>query len=62
MMKVELMDDGQNSINLVYAKGRMAQLQIIKDEDGFEEEVFFSVSVNEAKQIIKGLSEYIAAT
>lgn len=58
-MVVELMNDGSHKIRLVYEKGCMGQLQVEKDEDGFEEEVFFSISANEARQIIKGLQDYI---
>jgi len=53
------MNDGSHEIKLVYEKGRLGQLQVKKDEDGFEEEVFFSISANEARQIIKGLQDYI---
>ncbi len=58
-MVVELMNDGSHKIKLVYEKGRLGQLQVEKDEDGFEEDIFFSISATEARQIIKGLTEYI---
>lgn len=59
-MEVELMNDGNNAIKIVYEKGTIAQIQVSKsDEWGFDEEVYFNLSRKEAIQVIKGLQNYV---
>jgi hypothetical protein len=58
-MKIELMNDENHKIELVFEKGNVAQIQVEKYEDGFEYDIFFPISKNEAEQMIIGLTEYI---
>lgn len=61
-MKFELMNDGAHKIELVYKNGCIAQMQVTKNENGFEEEIFFNISKNEARQIIEGFQQYIESS